>query len=57
MKPRGRGEGTQVSGLLLDPFEAPGVSIPTHLQGPKEGRGCDLWFGKGCAVSYKKGAS
>lgn len=37
MKLQGRGEGIQVSGLLLDPFEAPGVSIPTHLQGPKEG--------------------
>lgn len=30
MKPggKGRGEGTQVSGPLLDPFQAPGVSTP-----------------------------
>lgn len=41
MKPvgvgRGEGEGTQVSGPLLDPFQAPGVSTPAQLQGPKEG--------------------
>lgn len=51
MKPRGvgRGEGedTQVSGPLLDPFQAPGVSTPAQLQGPKEGRGCDPGFGRG----------
>lgn len=29
------GEGTQVSGPLLDPFQSPGVSTPAQLQGPK----------------------
>lgn len=43
----GRGEGTQVSGPLLDPFQAPGVSTPAQLQGPKEGRGCDPGSGRG----------
>lgn len=35
MKPAG--EGAQVSGPLLYPFQAPGVSTPAQLQGPKEG--------------------
>lgn len=30
----GEGEGTQVSGPLLDPFQAPGVSTPAQFQGP-----------------------
>lgn len=29
------GEGTQESGPLLDPFQAPGVSTPAQLLGPK----------------------
>lgn len=58
MKPAG--EGAQVSGLLLYPFQAPGVSTPAQLRGPKEGgavilglEGAELWAIKGASPSTR----